>query len=264
MLYNTIYYNKDALDKIFKTYKVLDNACSLLNDVFTLNNVSVCHGIEHAKQVMYHAFCALQSFETDRVIKLTQIKKEDILLAALLHDADDAKFFPEHNNCENVRTILQTYKSIENVVNMIKMVSSSKNGDNIPYDIIDSDLLLIPRYADRLEALGLIGVDRCYTYNKTISKPLYIESTPKPTTEEDIWKYATIERYKAYRGYSASMIDHYYDKLLHLNNFPITNSYFTEQCLIRQKPLIELLLLFGRTGTITNEQIETFIKDSIK
>ena len=60
------------------------------------------------------------------------------------------------------------------------------------------------------------------------------------------------------------MIDHYYDKLLHLNNFPITNSYFTEQCLIRLKPLIELLLLFGRTGTITNEQIEKFIKDSIK
>jgi len=144
---------------------------------------------------------------------------------------------------------------------MVSIVSASKNGDRIPEEIKDKEWMLIPRYADRIEAIGIIGVERCYTYTKNVSKlPLYLESSPKPSTEEEIWKYATQERYNAYSGKSVSMIDHYYDKLLRLSTFPIRNRYFDSECEKRRRPLIEFLLYFGRTGRITNEDIEEFIQ----
>jgi len=204
----------------------------LLEKTLNAKNVSPCHGIEHAKTVMYHAWCALEAFEIDNKIKILDEDKIAVLLAALLHDADDQKFFPENKNYENLRSILvlngKSPEFIDKVVYMVSIVSASKNGDTIPPAIIKSnEYLLIPRYADRLEAIGLIGVERCHTYTKNVSnEPLYLESTPKPKSEEEIWKFATMERYKAYKGKSASMIDHFYDKLLRLIDFPIRNSYF--------------------------------------
>ena len=73
------------------------------------------------------------------------------------------------------------------VTKMVQLVSSSKNSDCIPLDI--QEWYLIPRYADRLEAIGLIGVKRCYQYNKTINAKLYDNNTPKFITKKDIINY---------------------------------------------------------------------------
>jgi uncharacterized protein len=144
---------------------------------------------------------------------------------------------------------------------MVNLVSSSKNGDSIPDEIGNDLWKLIPRYADRIEALGLIGIERCFTYTTKVEKPLYIETTPTPTTEKDIWKFATEERYKAYSGNSISMIDHYYDKLLRLSIFPIKNIYFDKECKNRIKPLIDFLIMFGKKKSITVEEIKKFIEE---
>jgi hypothetical protein len=63
---------------------------------------------------------------------------------------------------------------------MINLVSASKNGNNIPIDAQYYPELLWPRYADRVEAIGKIGIIRCYLYNmhKT-NRPLFVESTPR-------------------------------------------------------------------------------------
>jgi len=255
----------ESLEDIFKKFnhkdpnKSIKRDTDILESILQENNISHCHGIEHAKTVMYHAWCALEDYE------LSDEDQMAVLLAALLHDADDRKFFKEHKNYENLRNILQqTGKSsefIEKVVYMVSIVSSSKWGDTIPEEVIGKEWMLIPRYADRIEAIGIIGVERCYTYTKNVSKqPLYLKDTPKPKTEEEIWKIATIERYKAYNGNSVSMIDHYYDKLLRLSTFPIRNKYFDEECKNRRKPLIDFLLYFGKKGTITYEEVEEFIR----
>jgi uncharacterized protein len=254
----------DALEDIFAKFGA-DSEDSIMKDTELLqkvledNKVSPCHGIEHAKTVMYHAWCALEDYELDDQDQMA------VLLAALLHDADDGKFFPAHKNYENLRSILkQTGKSsdfIEDVVFMVSIVSASKNGDRIPRCVRDKPWMLIPRYADRIEAIGIIGVERCYTYTKNVSKlPLYLESSPRPKTEDQIWALATEERYNAYKGNSASMIDHYYDKLLRLSTFPIRNKYFDSECAKRRKPLIDFLLYFGKKGSITEEEVEEFIK----
>lgn len=67
--------------------------------------------------------------------ELSEVVKDNIILACLLHDADDRKYFPIHTNYENARQILTDEKvdadRIEQIIGMIKVVSYSKNGDSI-------------------------------------------------------------------------------------------------------------------------------------
>jgi uncharacterized protein len=209
---------------------------------------------------MYHAWKALE----DKKYTCTKDDKLSVLLAALLHDADDGKFFPDNKHNENLRLVLfdKTSEFINLVIDMVNLVSSSKNGDSIPPEIIGNEWKLIPRYADRLEAIGLIGIERCYIYSKKANMPLYLEDTPKPKTEDDLWSIATIERYQSYNGNSKSMIDHYYDKLLRLTFFPIQNKYFEEECNKRRKPVVDFILQFGKNEKITNEEIELYLKNN--
>jgi uncharacterized protein len=235
----------------------MDAFINRLHIIFSTNNVSICHGIEHAKQVLENAIKAIEV----STYTLTSEQIESVLLAALLHDADDRKFFPMHTKNENLRLVLfdKTPEFVDSVIYMVDLVSSSKNGDSIPPEIVGQEWKLIPRYADRLEAIGLIGIERCYIYSKKAKMELYLEDTPKPKTEEELWSIATPERYHSYNGNSNSMMDHYYDKLLRLTFFPIQNKYFEEQCEIRRKPLIDFVLKFGINGKITNEEIEEYI-----
>jgi uncharacterized protein len=256
-----------TLEEIFSTFNgdsdgdsLQDNANSL-EEIFVEKKISPCHGINHAKAVMYNAWEALKDYP-----KLSKNDKLAVLLAALLHDADDGKFFPCHKNNENLKLVLHKKGKdfVDKIEYMVNLVSSSKNGNIIPDDIKDKEWMLIPRYADRLEAIGLIGIERCLTYNLTISRPLFLSTTPRPKTEKQIWAIATKERYEraiAEKNSGASMIDHYYDKLLYISKFPISNSFFDKECEIRRKPLIEFLIMFGKTGTITKEEITKFIED---
>ena len=100
------------------------------------------------------------------------------------------------------------------IIEMIDLVSCSKNGDSEPPE----PWMAIPRDCDRLEAIGQIGIDRCREFTIHKKAPFHTETTPRAQTIEDVWKAATPERFDAYmKGVnSISMIDHYYDKLLHI------------------------------------------------
>ena len=127
-------YNMDNFQHYFK----------LLEDI--LRDVSPCHGIDHAKQVMNHAKRALRA----KNYEINEEQTEAVLLAALLHDADDSKFFAHHEHNENARLVLhdRSPEFIELVIKMINLVSSSTNGDRIPEEVINKEWMLIPRYAD--------------------------------------------------------------------------------------------------------------------
>lgn len=229
-----------------------------LNEIFDKNNVCTSHGIVHAIKVMNNTEQALlcTNFKIDDSIK------QSILLAALLHDADDKKFFPNNLNFENIRFVLSDYDPnlINLIIKMVDLVSSSKNGDTIPEEVTESnEWLLYPRYADRLEAIGIEGVKRCYQYALTSNNHLFLPSTPRPNEEKAIWAFATIERYKNYHGKSQSMIDHYYDKLLRATFFPIKNDFFNYESNKRRKPLIDFLIFFSKKEILSNEDVENFI-----
>jgi uncharacterized protein len=240
----------------------MDEYINSLESILLKKNVCISHGIGHAIIVMNNAINALSSEKYD----LNELDYKSVLVAALLHDADDRKFFPDNKNYENLREILknESEQFVTQVITMVDLVSSSKNGDSIPNYVANNMWMLIPRYADRLEAIGLVGVERVYQYAKTSNNPLYVESTPKPKNEEEIWEIATIDRYKSYHGSSLSMIDHFYDKLLRASFFPIMNNFLNTEAKIRRKPMIDFLLFFSYKENLSDIEIVNFIRDYYK
>ena len=117
---------------------------------------------------------------------------------------------------------------------MIKYVSASSNGNQVPERAVSNPELLWPRFSDRLEAIGTIGMVRCYQYNEEQGNPLFVETTPQPKTTEEVWENVLSERFDNYMKtkVSNSMMDHYYDKLLHVAVFDaevVKNSYLLEE-----------------------------------
>ncbi|MCR5443402.1 MAG: HD domain-containing protein [Sphaerochaetaceae bacterium] len=86
-----------------------------------------------------------------------------VALAALLHDADDYKLFSTKDNA-NARAFLEGHGveegTIERICEAINSVSFSKNGTKAPSTIEGR----IVQDADRLDALGAIGIARTFAY----------------------------------------------------------------------------------------------------
>lgn len=120
-----------------------------------------------------------------------------ITLSALLHDADDRKIFPETaENNGNARKILGKYgvsKEItDRIIDIINCVSftAEKTPDSIEGKIVQD--------ADRLDAIGAVGIARCFSYGGNHNRPLY--------EEKDFLG----------EGSGDSSIAHFYNKLLKL------------------------------------------------
>jgi uncharacterized protein len=243
--------------------RVIAAATEYLGTIFAEANVCESHGIDHAIDVTRIVDRALRCDPGN----LTISQRLAIRLATTLHDADDSKLFPG-NDTQNARAVLARLRynghpfdedTIALVLRMIGWVSASKNGDAIPAEAVLNPWMLMPRYADRVTAMGHTGVKRCWKYTRGIKRPLYTPETARAVDEEDLWsRIATSERYAAYRGQSASMIDHYYDKLLHLGRALMEqdNAYFRLEARRRNLPLIEVALAFGRDGTLSDELYE--------
>jgi uncharacterized protein len=236
------------------------------------DEIKVSHGISHVLAVHQHAVKAISCHAPP----LSSTESMEIQVTALLHDVDDKKYFPNHENYENARSILKASNvpndSCGKIVHMIQLVSCSANGNHVPQDIIDEGAfhLLIPRWADRLEAVGAIGVLRCYQYNREHDMAFSTPNSPRAQTEAEVWNYATQERFEAYQargGSSTDMISHYYDKLLHVACPPkelVRNSYLEQKAKESSKELLEVCLRYGKTGTVDEEYIQDIAKKLVR
>ena len=92
-------------------------------------------------------------------------------LAALLHDADDPKLFRTEGNA-NARAFLEREgvdpERIERVCAAINAVSFSKNRGRRPETIEGR----IVQDADRLDAIGAVGVARCFAFGGEHARPM--------------------------------------------------------------------------------------------
>lgn len=132
-------------------------------------------------------------------------------LGALLHDIADAKF---HDGDETVgpklaqdflRSQQVDEQTIEHVVNIINNISF---GGGNHAQLFNSPELAVVQDADRLDALGAIGIARTFNYGGFKNRELYnpdIAPNLHMTKEE-------------YRNSTAPTINHFYEKLLLLKD----------------------------------------------
>jgi len=242
-----------------------------LQTLFTSVGMPESHGMTHCMVVLGHMEKAISSADPSLAKHLTPEMALTLKLAALLHEADDHKYFKNSTNATNIlEDVLPAdgnkTKMISDVEEMISYVSASSNGNSVPTIAKSNPVYLWPRFCDRLEAIGVVGAVRCYQYNRETTAPLMLDTTPKPIDEPSMWAHVTEARWLKYQqgGNSASMMDHYYDKLLQIAHFDpavVSNSYLQEEATKRVRPLVEICLEFGKTGEVPVEMLQRFEKE---
>merc|ERR1712154_543914 len=218
---------------------ILAQVTDKLNVLFTSMKMPESHGLNHSKTVLANMEKTISAAAPEYSSHLTPAKLLTLRLAALLHEADDHKYFKTSVHFDNARKICEEsipdsveekQKIISEVVQMISFVSASAHGNSVPEVAKTDPTFLWPRYCDRLESIGVIGAVRCY------------QSTG---------------------GKSVSMMDHYYDKLLHVGKFDpavVRSSYLEGEAKRRVKPLVELCLEAGRSGEAPIESLKKMEK----
>ena len=134
-----------------------------------------------------------------------------VQLGALLHDIADSKF---HGGDETLgpakaeaflRTLGTEDETITHVVNIIRHISFK--GGNFAQTFTSPELMVV-QDADRLDAIGAIGIARAFTYGGYKNRAMYDPDIPPQT---DMTK-------EQYKNSTAPTINHFYEKLLLLKD----------------------------------------------
>lgn len=168
-------------------------------------------------------------------------------MAALLHDIGDYKFFVG-NEKEGQEKVSQYLRSlpldtsyIEHIIAITSNISFMKtllpfDNDKIEKKIEKKSLeYKAVSDADKLDAIGAIGIARAFTYGGFYHRPIYDPSIP-PNPHISQEEYKTTD---------APSINHFYEKLLKIKDMMYTN-YGKKLAVDRHNFLVEYLRRFYR------------------
>ncbi len=179
---------------------ILDNTILFVKE--NLQNAEAGHDWFHVERVYKNALL---------IANAEDCNLEIVKLGALLHDIADSKF---HNGDETIgpklaREFLESQKAseevISHVVNIIENISFK--GGNFEKKFTSNELDIV-QDADRLDALGAIGIARTFNYGGFKNRPLYL-----PNIAPNL--HMTKEEYK---NSEAPTLNHFYEKLLLLKD----------------------------------------------
>ncbi|MBW1658004.1 HD domain-containing protein [Flavobacterium quisquiliarum] len=167
-----------------------------------LNDAEGGHDWFHIERVYKNALLIAKDTACDLTV---------VQLGALLHDIADSKF---HNGDETIgpktaRVFLEaenvSEEIIAHVVNIIENISYKGGNFERKFSSVELDIV---QDADRLDAIGAIGVARAFNYGGFKNRALYnpeIAPVTNMTKEE-------------YKKNNAPTINHFYEKLLLLKD----------------------------------------------
>lgn len=277
---------------------LIDRVIQLLDELFISVNEDSIHGIEHARRVLHHAEEGLKSFSFNNSplslsfsnsfnintsLPLPPQRRLNILLASLLHDADDPKVFinnsssssssssseDTYRNCYSIlRRVEYPEDEIDEVAEMISLVSFSKNGNSKL--IKEERWKLIPRDADRLEAIGNIGVFRCLCYGLSQHRPIYTIDTPRYRSREEVMLASQKEDEKRERRDSKdskkdkeglvyphkATLDYFIRGIIQRGVMSSGVKYFEEEAERRIVAIYDILIKYGRQGFLQLKDFE--------
>ena len=174
----------------------------------SLKDAEAGHDWWHILRVWNNAKLIGQSEQADMLV---------VELAALLHDIADSKF---HGGNEEIgpqmaRNFLQGIDVNESVIDHVEQIIRNISFKSSLGDVsFSSAELNIVQDADRLDAIGAIGIARAFTYGGFKNREMYnpeIEPALNMSKEE-------------YKNSTAPTINHFYEKLLLLKDKMNTNT----------------------------------------
>lgn len=185
-------------------------------------NLIINKCIEYVKEYFKNESSGHDFYHTLRVYntakKIAILENADVeivMLAALLHDVDDIKISPNtYKNKDHARCFLKENNVDINKINLISQIIeevSYKGTDSvIPFTIEGK----IVQDADRLDAIGAIGIARAFAYGGNHNRVMYDPNiVPNLEMNEE-----------EYRNHVSTTINHFYEKLFNLKDLMNTNT----------------------------------------
>ena len=166
-------------------------------------------------------------FHIERVYKnsllISKTEEVDVLvisLGALLHDIADSKFYDGDETIGPKKAYnFLTSEKVDNevIAHVIKIIENiSFKGGNKKQDFYSKELAVV-QDADRLDAIGAIGIARCFNYGGFKNRKLYDPEIPPNTNMSP----------EVYKASTAPTINHFYEKLLLLKDIHFfSTAYF--------------------------------------
>ncbi|TMU86833.1 HD domain-containing protein [Bacillus sp. BHET2] len=137
-----------------------------------------------------------------------------IELAALLHDVPDEKFVKEEEGKKKLDHILSTLALTDKEMELVKSIIYSISYKGGHEAQLTSPEAKVVRDADRLDAIGAIGIARTFAYGGKKRRSLY-------NPEFQVRNEMTLEEY---RNGDSSSIHHFHEKLLKLKDLMCTET----------------------------------------
>ena len=180
----------------------MDNISKCEELVITIyNNMDASHDYQHIERVYKNAETILQSEP--------QADVQIVRLAVLLHDVSDAKYTQTKEAEERILQKLDlTEEQRQHIRDIIASVSFN-GGNELQAKTIEAKIV---RDADRLDAIGAVGIARTFAYGGAKGRKLYDDA-------EEARANMSVEQY---RTKSTASVTHFYEKLLLLKDLMVT------------------------------------------
>lgn len=177
------------------TESILKSCREQVKEIYDTFDAS--HDWQHIERVLGNAKRIMESEAADPFI---------VELAVLLHDVSDPKYKKSDSDpqAEILGSLGLPQAQVSQIVQIIRQVSF-KGGNGEPPSSLEAKVV---QDADRLDAIGAVGIARTFAYGGAKSRKLYDwdEIPRSEMTEEE------------YRNKPTSSTTHFYEKLLLLKN----------------------------------------------
>lgn len=180
--------------------KLIENTKAFLKQ--QLKDAEGGHDYFHTERVLQNSIKIAQGEDCNELV---------VQLGALLHDVADSKFHDgdESKGPQIARDFLQQQEVdkevIDQVINIIENISFKGGNFNQKFKSIELDIV---QDADRLDAIGAVGIARTFNYGGFKNRALY---NPEIVPNLNMSK-------EEYKNSDSPTINHFYEKLLLLKD----------------------------------------------